>query len=126
MPQPYVLSCMLCCVLDMMCISISLARRYQSNLGVDHWTAVKNILNYLKRAKDIFLVYEDDEELIVTGYVDARFDTDPDDSESQTRYIFILDGGAVSWCGSKQSVMVGSTCELEYIASSETALKESG
>ena len=29
--------------------AISLAGRYQSNLGVDHWTAVKNILKYMKR-----------------------------------------------------------------------------
>ena len=47
------------------------------------------------------------------------FDTDPDDSKSQTRYIFISNGGAVSWCSSKQSIMAGSTCEAEYIAASE-------
>ena len=58
---------------------------------------VKNILKYLKRTKDMFLVYEGD----VDGYVDASFDTDPDDSKSQTRYIFILNGGAISWCSSK-------------------------
>ena len=43
--------------------------------------------------------------LTVKGYVDARFDTDPDDSKSQTGYVFTLNGGAVSWCSSKQSVM---------------------
>ena len=47
------------------------------------------------------------------------FDTDPDDSKSQTGYVFILNGGAVSWCSSKQSVVVRSTCEAEYIATSE-------
>ena len=35
-------------------LAISLAGRYQSNPGVDHWTAVKNILKYLKRTKDNF------------------------------------------------------------------------
>ena len=67
------------------------------------------------------LVYGGDEELVVKGYVDASFDTDPDDSKSQTGYIFILNGGAVSWCSSKQSVVAGSTCEAEYIAASEAA-----
>ena len=61
-----------------------------------HWTSVKNILKYLKRTKDMFLVYGGDEELAVKGYVDASFDTDLDDSKSQTRYIYILNGGAVS------------------------------
>ena len=66
----------------------------------------------------MFLVYGGDKELVVNGYIDARFDTDPDDSKSQTGYVFILNGGAVSWCSSKQSVVAGSTCEAEYIAAS--------
>ena len=82
---------------------------------------VKNILKYLKRTKDMFLVYGGDKELVVNGYVDASFDTDPDDSKSQTGYVFILNGGAVSWCSSKQSVLAGSTCEAEYIAASKVA-----
>ena len=69
----------------------------------------------------MFLVYGGDKELVVNGYVDASFNTDSDDSKSQTGYIFILNGGAVSWCSSKQRVMAGSTCEAEYIAASEAA-----
>ena len=82
---------------------------------------VKNILKYVKRTKDMFLVYGGDKELIVNGYVDASFDTDPDDSKSQTRYVFTLNSGAVGWCSSTQSVVAGSTCEAEYIAASEAA-----
>ena len=69
----------------------------------------------------MFLVYGGDKELIIKGYVDASFDTDPDDSKSQTGYVFLLNGGAVSWCSSKKSVMAGSTCEADYIATSEAA-----
>ena len=63
------------------CLAISLAGRYQSNPGVDHWTAIKNILKYLKRTKDMFLVYGGDKELVVYDDVDASFDTDLDDSK---------------------------------------------
>ena len=91
---------MLCTRPDV-CLAIILAGRYQSNPRVDHWTAVKNILMYLKSTKDMFLVYGGDKELVINGYVDASFDTDPDDSKSQTRYVFLLNGGAVSWCSSK-------------------------
>ena len=67
----------------------------------------------------MFLIYGGDKELVVNGYVDASFDTDPDDSKSQTGYMFILNGGAVSWSSSKQSVVAGSTCEAKYIAALE-------
>ena len=90
-------------------LAISLVGRYQSDPEVEHWTAVKNILKYLKRTKDMFLVYGGDKELIVNGYVYASFDTNPDDSKSQTGYVFILNGGAISWCICKKSVVVGST-----------------
>src|SRR6266511_412916 len=80
---------MLCTRLDV-CLAISLAGRYQINPGVDHWTVVKHILKYLKRTKDMFLVYGCDKELVVRGYVDDSFNTDPDDSKSQTVYVFIL------------------------------------
>ena len=61
-------------------LAISMVGRYQSDPGVDHWTAVNNTLKYLKRTGDIFLVYGGVKELVVKGYVDASFDTDPDDS----------------------------------------------
>ena len=69
----------------------------------------------------MFLVYGGDKELVVNSYVDASFDIDLGDSKSQTGYVFILNGGAVSWCSSKQSVVAGSTYEAEYIATSEAA-----
>ena len=68
---------MLCTRPDV-CLAICLAVGYQSNPGVDHWTVVKNILKYLKRTKDMFLIYGGDKELVVNGYVDASFDTDSD------------------------------------------------
>ena len=75
----------------------------------------------------MFLGYGGDKELVINGYVNASFETYPNDSKSETGYIFILNDGAVSWCSSKQSVVAGSTCEAEYIAASEAAkMKESG
>ncbi|KAK1668617.1 hypothetical protein QYE76_056776 [Lolium multiflorum] len=92
---------------------------YQSDPGMEHWTAVKNILKYLKRTKDMFLCYGGDQELVVTSYTDASWNTDPDDSKSQSGYVFILNGAAVSWASSKQCTVAKSSTESEYIAASE-------
>ena len=35
----------------------------------------------------MFLGYGGDKEFVIRSYVDASFDPDPDDSESQSRYI---------------------------------------
>ena len=53
---------------------------YKSDPGVDQWTAVKIILSN-SRTKEMFLGYGGDKEFVVKGYVDASFDTNPDDSE---------------------------------------------
>ena len=62
--------------------SLSVTSRYHSGPGESHWTVVKNILKYLRRIKDVFLVYGGEEELVVTRYTDASFQTDKDDSKS--------------------------------------------
>ncbi|KAK1620309.1 hypothetical protein QYE76_025826 [Lolium multiflorum] len=98
--------------------AVSLTSRYQSDPGIEHWTAVKNILKYLKRTKDMFLCYGGDQELVVTSYTDASWNTDPDDSKSQSGYVFILNGAAVSWASSKQCTVAKSSTESEYIAAS--------
>ena len=37
--------------------AVSVTNRYQSNLGEKHWIAVKNILKYLRRTTDLFLIF---------------------------------------------------------------------
>ena len=47
------------------------------------------------------LVYGGEEELVVTGYTNASFQTDKDGSKSQSGYVLKLNGGAISWKSSK-------------------------
>ncbi|GJT92782.1 retrotransposon protein, putative, ty1-copia subclass [Tanacetum coccineum] len=66
---------------DMMCtmpdvsFALSMVSQHQWNPGEGHWTAVKNILKYLRNTKDRFLVYGGEEELRVTSYYDAMADS---------------------------------------------------
>lgn len=100
---------------------ISMMIRYQSNSGKSHWTAVKSILKYLKRTKDMSVIYGNKEELTVKGYEDASFQTDKDNFKSQFGFVFMLKGGLVNWTTSKQETIVDSTIDSEYIATNEAA-----
>ena len=53
--------------------ALSVTSRYQANPGMEHWNAAKNILKYLRRTKDMFLVYDNDSEFVVNSYTDASF-----------------------------------------------------
>ena len=70
--------------------ALSMTSRYQKDPGESHWIAVKNILKYLRRTKDWLLIYGGETELCVKCYTDASFQTDRDDSKSQSGYVFTL------------------------------------
>jgi hypothetical protein len=103
-------------------LALSLTSRYQSNPGMSHWTAVKNIVKFLRRTKDMVLVYGGSNiELDVKGYVSTNYKADSDDEKSQTGYVFLVNGGAVSWRSCKQTLKAKSTMESEYIATADVA-----
>jgi hypothetical protein len=113
--------CFMLCTRPDVSDALSSTSRYQSNYGDTHCIIVKNILKYLRRTKEAFLVFGGEEELVVKGYSDARFQTDADDSKSQSGFVFCLNGGAVSWKNSKQGTVADLTMEAEYIPAYEAA-----
>src|SRR5215216_6706403 len=66
------------CARPIVYLAVFLAREYNSDLGVDHWTTVKIILRYQKRTKEIFLGNGGDKEFVVKSYVDTSFETNLD------------------------------------------------
>ena len=75
---------------------MSITYRYQSNLDKEHWIAVKDILKYLKRTKDLFLIFEGGSELRVESYINSNLMSDSDNRKSISGYVFVCNGGAVS------------------------------
>ena len=49
--------CAMLCTRPDVSYALSMTSRYQANPGIKHWNAVKNILKFLRRTKDMFLVY---------------------------------------------------------------------
>ena len=71
------------CIRPDVAYSISVINRYQQNPGEAHWAAIKNILKYVRRTKKLFLVYGGSiNEVGITGYTDASFQTDINDFRS--------------------------------------------
>ncbi|GKA67270.1 retrotransposon protein, putative, ty1-copia subclass [Tanacetum coccineum] len=99
--------------LDLMLPLRKIRSHFQQNPGVIHRTAVKTILKYLRNTKDMVLVYgaKPEDELKVSSYANASFQTDKDDTKAQTRYVFVLKGGAVDWKSAKQSTIAMSSTE---------------
>ena len=88
------------CIRPNVTLALSVMRRFQPNPGERHCEAVKCILKYLKRTKDVFLVYGR-EKFKLHGYSESSFYLNPNDSISTYGFLFTLNKGEVSWKSSK-------------------------
>ena len=84
------------------------------------WAAVTRLLRYLKGTRTRGICYGDGD-LIPYGYSDSSWADDLYNRRSTAGYVFILNGGPVSWSSRRQATVSTSTCEAEYIAQAETA-----
>lgn len=64
-------------------------------------------------------MYQGHESLI--GYSDSDFAGDLDTRKSTSGYIFMLNGGPISWSSQKQPFVALSTTEAEFVAGCEAA-----
>src|SRR5438045_5819713 len=90
----------------------------------DYFKAALHALRYLKATPNYCIVYKKLTNvpiLDIIGYSDSDFASDEDDRKSYTGYIFLINGGAISWSTHKQSTVAFSTMEAEYMALSDAA-----
>ena len=96
--------------------------RYMAAPTTAHWTAVKHILRYLAGTPDYGITYGPDT-FSLAAYCDASYAGCLDTRRSTTGYVFILNGGAITWSSRLQSTVAVSTTEAEYMAAA-AATKE--
>ena len=91
--------------------AVSIVSRYMGNTGKMHWQVVKWILRYSRGTKDIGLVFHKNQNTCsnIVGYVDSDYAGDLDKRRSQTGYVFMLFGSAISWKTTLQSTIALST-----------------
>jgi hypothetical protein len=97
----------------------STVAQFLENPGWAHWEAVKKIFRYLKGTRGLSLVYGGRKEDL-QGWVDAD-GASQEHRRAITGYVFMVDGGAVSWMSKKQELVTLSTTEAEYVAATHAA-----
>lgn len=103
--------------------AVNLLSRFGANPGKAHWTAVKRVMRYLKGTIEKGITYRKQESEL-TGFCDADWGSDLDSRRSTTGYIFMLQGGAISWSTKRQQTVALSTAESELM-SMVAAIQES-
>ena len=96
--------------------AVSVAARFCSNPTIQHLTAVKRILRYLRGTTHYGLLYERSDSKELIGYSDADWGGDKNDCKSTSGFVFQIGGTAITWQSKKQTCVALSTAEAEYVA----------
>ena len=80
-----------------------------------HLIATKHILMYLRCIVDYGLKYEKNQKINLEGYVDLDWVGISIDRKSTSGCCFGMGSGVISWFSRKQSYVVLSTAEAEYV-----------
>ena len=96
--------------------AVNLLARHSAAPTKRHWTGAKQILRYLNGTKDLGLFFQKTNDPSLIGYADAGYLSDPHNVRSQTGFVFLHGGTALSWKSSKQTLVATSTNHSEIIA----------
>jgi hypothetical protein len=95
--------------------------RYLHNPGRAHWRAVLRILRYLKLTRLYglrFQRFSRTGSIIgdLHGFCDSDWAADKDHYLSTAGWVFIMNGGAISWQSKRGKTPAQSSCDAEYVA----------
>ena len=89
------------CIRPDIAFAVNLLASHSADSTHRHWTGAKCILRYLNGTKDLGLFFKKNHDPSMIGYTDAGYLSDPHNRKSQTRFVFLHGGTAISWKSSK-------------------------
>jgi hypothetical protein len=95
--------------------AVGILSRYREAPTTSHWNGGMRVLRYLKGTKEVGITFGGTVHPLV-GYVDSDYAGDLDNRRSTTGFVYLLNGGPVSWRSKKQESVASSTVEAEYMA----------
>ena len=96
--------------------SVGVVSQFMDKPCVGHLIAAKRILRYVKGSLGFGLMYRQNMQFSLCGFVDADWAGDINDRRSTTGYCFNTGSAVVSWCSKKQRTIALSSTEAEYMA----------
>ena len=103
---------------------VSVLARYMTTAGDPHMAAAKRVLRYLQSRKKIPLRWcalTNDRPGTIHGFADASFADIPATRLSSIGYVFMVNGGAISWRSTKTPLQVLNAAEAEIVSLSAAA-----
>jgi hypothetical protein len=102
-------------------ISFAVSRLSQYNQDPKdvHWKMLQHLFRYVRGTVDLSLEYSGEKGLV--GYTDSDYGGDVVRRKSTGAYLFLFNGGPVSWASKKMKTVATSTMEAEYMAMAEAA-----
>jgi len=91
---------------------VGVVSRYMSNLGKQHWEAVKWIPIYLKGTSNTSICFTRTN-LKLLGYAYANLAGDIDSRKSTNGFVYTLGGTTVCWASNLQKIVALSTTKAE-------------
>jgi hypothetical protein len=76
--------------------AVNLLARHSAKPTKRHWVGIKTVLRYLNGTRDLGLFYSRNQDPILLGYTDAGYLSDPHNGRSQTGFVFLQSGTAIS------------------------------
>ena len=104
--------------------AVSVLSQYMSCFSLEHWTAGKEVLRYLKSSPKLGLLFDGTDGCLV-AYSDSDWAGDTDTRRSRTGNVILLNGSAVIWTSQRQPIVTLSSSEAEFVAanSAVTSIK---
>ncbi|EOX93870.1 Cysteine-rich RLK (RECEPTOR-like protein kinase) 8 [Theobroma cacao] len=101
--------------------SASLMSRFMQSPTMNHLSAAKKILRYVKRSIVYGIKFSKTSSSELRGYADSDWAGNIDNSKSTFGFVFSFESGVFSWHSKKQEVAALSSAEAEYISVSSAA-----
>ncbi|EED22594.1 conserved hypothetical protein [Talaromyces stipitatus ATCC 10500] len=97
--------------------ALSRLSKFVQKPGIKYAAALKRVLRYLAGTQNLGIAYckSYSNDSVLYGYSDSDFAADLNNRRSTSGFIFLLNGGPISWKSKQQSLITSSTHDAEYI-----------